>query len=125
MDYEQFLSSINMDDVQVSHLMSELPDPVMPEFDTIYPIFSKIHGVGLASTENYDEAQIVLFLLEGGERQVGARYTNHSTNPNLTAAIMGSDLIAVAVRPIKAGEELTMCYSDNMKKSLELLGATA
>jgi hypothetical protein len=119
MEYEQFLSSINMDDKQVIQRMSELPDPVTPAGKWVYPIFSDIQGIGLASGENIEEGMVVMLLLKDGIRHVGARYTNHSANPNAKAVISGKILVAVATRDIDLGEEITMCYAKNLEATKE------
>lgn len=120
-DYERFLKSINMDQLEVSQMMASLPDPELPTCDTIYPIFSKLQGIGLASKKNYCKGDKVMTLLKSGVRQVGARYSNHSDTPNTEAVIDKKSLVAIATRNILAGDELTVCYTNNIQKSLEYM----
>lgn len=117
MEYHAFLDWLGMDDADVIIQMNSLPAPVLPNDNDVYPIFSKIHGIGLASSTYLLEGEEITTLLEHGVRQVGARYINHSDDPNAVAEIEGMDLIARAVKPISVGEEITMCYANNMEVS--------
>jgi uncharacterized protein len=49
--------------------------------------------------------------IDGGVNGSGAEIINHSCEPNLKTIIVRDRIYYVAVRPIKAGEELTVDYS--------------
>ena len=49
--------------------------------------------------------------IDGGVNGSGAEIVNHSCDPNLRAQILPDRIFYVSVRPIKAGEELTVDYS--------------
>jgi len=117
MKYLDYIESIGVTDEEVAEFMKNLPEPDTTSTGSIYPIFSKIQGIGLASTESFKEGDAVLVLLKSKVRQVGARYINHSDKPNAKAIILGGDLVAIAIVPIEAGEEITMCYKNNQLKA--------
>lgn len=48
--------------------------------------------------------------IDGSSRRNLARYVNHSCRPNTEAVLRKGKLIFVALRPIAAGEELTLDY---------------
>ena len=103
-----------MSDEDVIQLMARLPAPELPNDDEIFPIFSLIQGMGLASKYHTAGGNIVLTMLCQGVRQIGARYINHSDTPNAKAEIIKDDLVAVALRNIESMEGITMCYAHNM-----------
>lgn len=119
MNYNQFLEQVGMNDREVIEMMNMLPDPEPEEDSLVYPIISDIQGIGLASYNRIGEGEKVLTLLENGVRKVGARYTNHASAPNTKAFIDGKNMVAIATRPIKAKEEITICYNDNVVTSRE------
>lgn len=124
MEYYEFLNGLNMTESQINDLMFNLDDPALPELPTIYPIFSEIQGIGLASVFSYQPNEYVLTALDDGVRQIGSRYTNHSKDPNTVSVIWGADIVMLATRAIEAGEELTMCYANNVKVSEEYTNLT-
>ncbi len=48
--------------------------------------------------------------LDGSVDGSGAEYINHSCEPNLEARILKGHIIYISLRPIEAGEELTVDY---------------
>jgi len=120
MNYKDFLKNNGMTENKVVQFMSILPEPELPaEGDHVYPIFSKIQGIGLASKLAFNEGDTVLTLLDNTKRQVGARYLNHTHKPNTKAVISEKNLLAIATRPISVGEEITICYNENVVASRE------
>lgn len=72
---------------------------------------SEIHGVGVFSAIPLAHGEPVAVLRIGRRWTVAGLTVNHSRDPN-TAPWMGRDdyLWAIALRPIKTGEEITMNY---------------
>jgi SET domain-containing protein len=54
-------------------------------------------------------------LINGSIGGSGAEFINHSCNPNLTWRHREGSLFFYSRRPIRAGEELTMCFSYPIK----------
>lgn len=120
MTYQEFLDKHNLTDADIAAKMRELPDPVLNHsHQYITPIFSDIQGIGIATECAHTIGDPVSILLYAGIRHVGSRYINHSDTPNAQALILGSSIWAVALRDIPAGEEITMCYDNNLKVSAE------
>jgi len=89
---------------------------------------SKIHGKGLFSTEKISKHAVLgtcevtktkeqnAYTLWIGNEMLDVtcdfRYINHSKEPNV---IYYDDLTVVALKNIKPGEELTHCYSGELR----------
>ena len=53
--------------------------------------------------------------IDGAAGGSGAEYVNHSCDPNLISRILKGHIIYMSLRPIKAGEELTIDYRFDKK----------
>jgi len=127
MTYEQAIAKTGLNHEQVWKLMGQMgdPKPYGEDFAHIYPLFSPIHGIGLAASLKKRAGETVMPFTISDERYMGARYINHSDNPNSVAMIKNNDLYIYALENIPADVEITMCYYDNYCKSMELLGRSS
>lgn len=83
----------------------------------IIPIFSEIHGIGLASTKGYQQGNYICCAVISGERTPAARYINHSSDPNVVFQKVGDMVKVFALENIQPQEEFICDYVDNYNKS--------
>lgn len=81
---------------------------------------SKIEGVGLFSTRNFAENEIICPAMISGKRSIAGRYSNHAMNPNCAMAYIDGELMLVAARDIESGEELTTDYGATLALIAEM-----
>jgi hypothetical protein len=86
--------------------MTPFPYPVNVEIRA-----SPIEGAGLFATQNFKAGALIAPAKLGVKRTPAGRYVNHSGSPNAKMVLVrGTDLDQVALRDIKAGEEITNNY---------------
>lgn len=76
----------------------------------VYVTPSEIEGAGCRSRDNLQRGDYVGVARHRGVRTNIGRYTNHSSMANVEYRRMGDDVHAYALRPIAAGEEITVDY---------------
>lgn len=81
---------------------------------------SDIHGQGLFTVIDREVGDGLGFVVLNSERSNLGRFVNHSDTPNIRFDIveLGEQIIASIIKPIKAGEEFTVCYADNHDKQV-------
>lgn len=121
-DYEKLLLEIGYTqadvDMEVLNPEDQIPMPY-GWFKTCIRA-SKIHGKGLFASGGFLPEDIIVPLSIDGKRTPAGRYTNHSPNPNARLAIIGNDIVAVAIDTIfgcrggDIGEEITINYRESL-----------
>jgi len=76
---------------------------------------SERHGLGLFTTKDFRQGEVIAPGVVDGELISFSRYCNHSRNPNAEPLYDGSDAYIRASRDIETGEEVTMDYRDTIK----------
>lgn len=120
-DYRRVLIEYNINE-KWARMISENPRTQMPmpvNEDKTEIRRSAIEGDGVFSTEDMDVGCRIGPVRIGVLRTPIGRYTNHSANPNCEFKIVGTDVHAFARRPIAQGEEITVCYRQARKVSIE------
>jgi len=120
-DYGAFLYQINMTQNKMDmivHNESDLMD--MPNGVAVELRDSPIHGKGLFATRNFEVGETVCPGRVDGKRTPGGRFINHSFNCNIKPEKIGDDIYAIAVRKIRAGDELLVDYRASMRVNFGL-----
>lgn len=114
-DYHRFLVEFGFTESQVRFL-SERTDNFM-EFPKKHAVSvevkeSRIEGVGLFASKNFQTDDIIALAKSGGKRTPAGRYVNHSHNPNCEyfKEEHSDDICLIAAKNIDAGDELTINY---------------
>jgi len=124
--YAGFLAGEGLTDAEVWEIMDRLPTPIShPQISsTFYLAASVIHGIGLFARRDIIVGE-VFPVAEGAVRYWPARYINHSNTPNIVMDFTISDgVYTVAMRhvyPLTADDEITVNYTDNLRKSRDVL----
>jgi quercetin dioxygenase-like cupin family protein len=71
---------------------------------------SSVEGLGLFSTRDFAENEIICPATISDKRSLAGRYSNHAVNPNCVMAYVDGTLMLTAARNIELGEELTTDY---------------
>lgn len=111
-DYLLLLSEIGMSDEDVCRDMDLIKISTYKHECNI--LKSCIHGVGLFASINYEEGSIIGLAYSNNEKTELGRYTNHSVSNNAKYEKKGNDIILIALKNIKAGEEITTNYRDTI-----------
>jgi len=79
---------------------------------------SDIHGKGLFINREVQKNEVIGYALSNNERTYLGRYTNHSPeyNAKFLAIKNSSDMITVAYKKIKIGEEILVNYRNHTFK---------
>ena len=111
-DYDLWLKEVNLSDEQVKDIMARLDINNLLQIKSKkwHKDKSKIHGTGLFATENIKNKEYVGLAAFNKKRTTLGRYTNHSKEPNIELNKSNNDIIALAIKPINKGEELTLNY---------------
>lgn len=114
-DYGHFLRQFGVTQAVMDEMV-ETDDqiPMPPGFDALVKP-SKIHGMGLFATRDFEAGDVICPGRLNGHRTPAGRYTNHSADPNATSMKWGDDIYAVAIRHVYAGEEILICYRTAIK----------
>lgn len=122
-DYERVLVEYNMNE-RMARLVSENPrtQTEAPSDETgTYIGESTRQGMGVFANRDFEPGEFLGTVRIGTLRTPIGRYTNHSANPNCEFRIGGKGLEAYAVKPINAGQEITVCYRLARKVSVEAI----
>lgn len=76
---------------------------------------STLHGNGLFATKDFNAGDILCPGRLNGKRTPAGRYTNHANQCNIIPTKDGDDIYAVAVRNIRAGDEILVDYRASMR----------
>lgn len=114
-DYISLVNSIGMTQEDIDKQVFNTDDLISfpNNRDHLEVRTSKIHGFGFFTNHIHDIGDIICHARIGGDRTPAGRYTNHAVNAN--AAILvndNGDADLVAIRPIAAGDELTINYRE-------------
>lgn len=87
---------------------------------------SPIHGIGFFTTVNYYPGEFIGAALVNGKRTELGRWVNHSEEPNIEILVdeLGKHARMSAIKDIVAGEELTVCYVNNVNQQKGLIHYT-
>lgn len=120
-DYQSFLNEYGLTEEYVRALSENDRDLITNiELDGIYLERSPIDGLGLFSKYNTKAGFFICPARINGLRTLAGRYTNHSSSPNaIFTAMENDDLGLLAIKPIAAGEEITIDY----RQAMEINGA--
>src|SRR5574337_147087 len=119
-DYQLFLSEYGLTE-EYARKLSENENDFNPIYiESVCVRDSKIEGLGLFSKENIKAGFFICPARINGFRTIAGRYTNHSKSPNaIFTAMENDDLGLLAIKPISAGEEITIDY----RQAMEINGA--
>jgi hypothetical protein len=117
-DYGRFLAEFGFEEQRVLAAVSNPADQVpMPDgFKKLCLGASEISGLGMLAAADIAGGELIAPARLDGMRTPAGRYTNHSHDPNAefqrapSAVQPSGDLIMVALRSIKAGEEVLIDY---------------
>lgn len=117
-DYDEALEQAGMTEENIQAVMAMLGDgeKLSERYSHLIPIFSDIHGIGMASEIPILEGEIICEAVdENGTRKKPSRYINHSNDPNVMFVDMGVAVKLVAKKNINPMEEFTADYRENFK----------
>jgi hypothetical protein len=116
-DYERFIEEYGLSPDLVRQIVENETDQTpMPEgFDALRLGESEIQGRGMFATRSIHDGELIAPMRICRMRTPAGRFTNHSPTPNAKAVAPDihnplSDLIMVAVRQIREGEEVKVDY---------------
>jgi hypothetical protein len=112
-DYRLFLSEsgISKEEAEAATRNTADQTPMPPGVSKITRQKSSIEGDGMFATENIGPGESLAPARIDGKRTPAGRFTNHSHEPNAEFHPQpGGNLDTVAIRPIEAGEEVTINY---------------
>jgi len=110
-DFQSFLDENGVTQAQVDAAFAAMPEPTEIVGDQVHVAKpSPIHGVGIFSGRDLGRGDRVCTLWDGMTQTVCGRYINHHPSPNAQAITTEGVISAIAVRPIKEGEEITLDY---------------
>ena len=115
-DYGLFLHQLGIADADVAKIAQIESDLIdMPEGVSVELKPSRIHGLGLFATKDFETGETVCPGRLDGKRTPGGRFINHSQNSNIQPELVGDNIFAVASRKINAGDELLVDYRASMR----------
>ena len=112
MDYEQLLQQHNLTQETVNALMVEayIDGTVDVGQDKVVIRESAISGKGCYSLVAMGTGDTIAVASVGLSGTPAGRYTNHSPEPNAECTKIGKTTYFIALRPVAAGEEITVNY---------------
>jgi hypothetical protein len=116
-DYQRFLGEYGLTQELVTRLVENSLDQTgFPEWvDTLEVRDSILEGLGVFAKKTLDADEIIAPARIGDKRTPAGRFVNHSPNPNVAFEQSGDGgLNVIALRVIRAGEELTVDYRQAM-----------
>jgi hypothetical protein len=106
--YTEFLQQVGLTQAQIDAAAERMPKPMPRGADEHYRVSpSAIEGRGCFATQN--TAGRIAALRHGEGWTEAGRYINHASEPNATAKLEGTDLIAYGT--VAAGDEITLDYA--------------
>lgn len=119
-DYLLFLEQVGMTQDDIERLMATAGRVVPFEREQprlrLHP--SERHGLGLFTTKDIKDGELICVALDQRGRTVAARYTNHSKIPNAKFIRTGDDrLLLYATREIGADQEILIDYREAYRVS--------
>ena len=106
-DYEQFLIEHGLTEAD----MASLTDlGYIKTADKIRLAPSPVHGTGTFAEVDFAKGSLVSLAQVDGLRTEAGRFTNHDPDPNVLMVRLEGNLVLMAVRDIKADEELFLDY---------------
>lgn len=106
-DYEQFLAEHGLTEAD----MAALTDlGYIKTDDKIRLAPSPVHGVGTFADADFAPGSIVSLAQVNGLRTEAGRFTNHHPDPNVLMVRLDGDLVLMALRHVRTGEELFLDY---------------
>jgi hypothetical protein len=111
-DYYAFLDEVGANEADVRAATEKECDRVDIETDSVFLAESDIEGLGIFSSGDRKQGDVIMAALMSGKRTQAGRYSNHSDKPNALMQFIGDDVYLVAMRDVKAGDELTTSYRD-------------
>lgn len=116
-DYELLLQEMGLTQSQVDTIVKNKSDCVgMPANSLVSIQPSDIHGLGIFTLQDCSAGTVLVQARIAGFRTPGGRYTNHSPTPNaLMVKDRAGDILLVAMKDIRKGEEVTINYRQAMK----------
>jgi hypothetical protein len=110
-DFNLFLIEIGMTAEQVRTISEDFRTQTAGHYSGDFSVKdSNIEGLGVFAERSFKAGDIIGLARVSGKRAVLGRYVNHSSAPNAQLTQQGEDLVTVALRDIKAGEEITNDY---------------
>lgn len=109
--YQDVLTLTSTDEVLLHRVMHDMRD--QRPFGRDYPVYlsgSPIHGQGLFAAASFAAGEAICPARVAGYRTPAGRFTHHSEGPNAMMVPKGNDIALVAIQPIAAGDEITVCY---------------
>lgn len=113
-DYELFLVENGLTEADMAALVD------LGHIKTDDPIYLKpspVHGTGTFAATDFESGKIVCLAQVEGQRTEAGRFTNHDADPNVLMVRLEDSLVYMALRPIKADEELFLDYRQALYES--------
>lgn len=127
-DYARFLAESCLNAAWVAAVSANPDDQVpLPDGWSARVATSPIHGLGMFATGSVARGAVIAPARIGGKRTPAGRYVNHSARPNALGVprspVPDADVDLVALRPILAGEEITLDYREALRANRSLARA--
>ena len=115
-DFALFLAQMGVTQPDMDAVVQIESDMItMPEGVGVELRESKIHGMGLFATRDFEVGEVLCPGRLDGMRTPAGRFINHSKNPNIKPVKSNDDIHAVAVKFIAKGDEVFVNYRDSMR----------
>jgi hypothetical protein len=120
-DYGAFLFQLGLDEAEIDAIVKIEHDLMdMPEGYAVELRNSPIHGRGLFAQKAFQTGDVVCPGRLNGCRTPGGRFINHSHSANIEPVMVDGDIYAVALRTIRADDELLVDYRASMRVNFGL-----
>ncbi|MEY2802361.1 MAG: Rhodoferax phage, partial [Pseudomonadota bacterium] len=122
--FDQYLAETGMTAEQHAKLSAGTEDlvPWAPGDRAVVDVGdSPINGKGIVAKQDLQPGQPAVTAMDDeGHRTPVGRYLNHSDTPNAAVALTDTGITVVPLRPIAAGEELTIDYRQSRREQAKL-----
>jgi hypothetical protein len=81
---------------------------------------SEINGKGLFSEKDFKSSDLICIARKEEKRTLAGRYANHSPDPNGAFLFQNLNIILMAIKDIKRGEEITVDYRHSINLQMQL-----
>ena len=120
-DYLTFIDEIGVPQARIEAIVTNHDDLVsMPDGFDVEVKSSRLHGLGLYALRAFATGEIICPGRVDGHRTPAGRFINHSRTPNAKSFRVDDDIAAMAIREIRAGEEVLIDYRDALRVNKEL-----